>query len=354
MNSDEPLAEYKYLVNGAFYQLTIKNVKMNTGTSEITLKGVYCDKDSEYNFYFIENRHFVNQFDSNGVSLLHCDTGERPCNVYKMFVEMEWESITVALNVLSKWKLSIKPFKSFISNGSHGVNPFMSTRLDIELRPLQLSKEVVSDKHTYNALTSVATNCVIAEDEIVDDIVKSIDDTQEPLRPNVMQEHNTNTHSQNVEVSPESPYVNVDVDVESIPDVIRSKKGKKKKTKKPKPPKLTYARQILAAIRHVLHNNINKDDVNIRGEVNKVVKIYRNNIKNDKATKTLMENIINKEIETWENTLTQKKQNGGKPQPNKKYVMYCKVRYLLRKGERGGEYIIVKGKKVYASKFQGP
>jgi hypothetical protein len=38
-------------------------------------------------------------------------------------------------------------------------------------------------------------------------------------------------------------------------------------------------------------------------------------------------------------------QNGGKLQNNKKYVMYCKV----RTGERGGEYIIVKGKKIYIS-----
>ena len=346
MNTGEPLAEYKYLVNGAFYQLIIKDVKMNTGTSDITLKGVYCDNGGDYNFYFIDNRVFVNQFESNGESLLHCDISAHPCNVYKMYVEMEWESITVALNVLSKWKLSIKPYKSFISNGSHGVNPFMSTRLDIELKPLQLSKEVVSDGHTFYALTSIVTDCKIPTDETVDAIVNSIDDTQEPFSPNVMQEHKTNVHSQNVKLSPESPFV------ESIvPDVKKSKKDKNKKTKKTKPPKLTYARQILAAIRHVLQNNINKDDVNIRKEVDKVVEIYRNDIKNDNATKTLMEDIINKEIATWENTLAQKKQNGGKPQPNKKYVMYCKVRYLLRKGERGGEYINVKGKKVYASKL---
>ena len=334
MNTGEPYAEYKYLVNGAFYQLTIKN-------STIVLKGVYCDKGDDFNFYFIDNPDFVTEV---GESLLHCYTDILPCNVYKMYVEMEWESITVSTKVSSQWKIYIKPSKQYIAK-ANDTNPFMSARLDVELTPLDLTKEAISDDNTFNALTFAATSCVVEDDDeddkTIKDIVSAIDDTQPMFNDNSVQEHPTNVHSQNVKMLPESPYV------ETIePSTKKNKKSKKKKSTL-KTPKITYARQILALIRHVLHNSINKANVNVRDEVSKVVSIYQKELNIPRTN--AMKNIIENEIKTWEETLAKKKQNGGNSPSNKKYVKYRKSRYLLRSGERGGKYIIVDGKKVYVS-----
>ena len=340
MNTGEPYAEYKYLVNGAFYQLIIKSVKTNSKVKDITLKGVYCDNDKKHNFYFIANDDFVSHFYSNsGVSVLECETAVNPCTVYKMYVDMEWKSITVSSNVVSAWQLSIKPSKFYDSNSTHSEYPFLNTRLDIQLKPLQLSLEATPDSYTYNALMSVAENCVIKEEDTeVEKIAESID-TQKQFAFNTMQEHNTNVHSLNGKLSPESPYIESNVPKEVK---TRKNKGKKKKTVKAD---TIFAREILATIRHVLQNKVNKTNVDVSEVAEGVIELYKNNLKlNDKMMK-----VIKREINAFKLTFAQEKHSGGKMQGSKQYVMYCKVRYLLRKGERGGEYIIVKGKKVYIS-----
>jgi hypothetical protein len=154
-----------------------------------------------------------------------------------------------------------------------------------------------------------------------------------------MQEHNTNVHSLNGKLSPESPYIESNVPKEVK---TRKNKGKKKKTVKAD---TIFAREILATIRHVLQNKVNKTNVDVSEVAEGVIELYKNNLKlNDKMMK-----VIKREINAFKLTFAQEKHSGGKMQGSKQYVMYCKVRYLLRKGERGGEYIIVKGKKVYIS-----